>query len=143
VVAVDNTGLEGASAAHGFTVDTTPGSVQITGREGAILGADGKLAWGAAADPDPEDVLSYEIELDRSRAFGNPARVTSKVAGVALSAFPKGALEENQEHVVRVRAIDGNRITGEWSPLYAFLYNAVNEAPRLEGELAARLRCDR
>ncbi|MCA9782470.1 MAG: right-handed parallel beta-helix repeat-containing protein [Candidatus Cloacimonetes bacterium] len=129
VIAVDNTGLETASTTQGFSVDTTPGSVQISGREGEILGRDGRLLWAEAVDPDPDDVLSYEIELDRSRAFGTPVKISSREAKVSLSSFNAQALAENQEHLVRVRAVDSNGITGDWSPAFSFIYNARNEAP--------------
>jgi predicted outer membrane repeat protein len=135
VVAVDNTGLATPGAAHAFTVDTTPGSTQITGRDGVVLGAQGQFAWTAAQDPDPQDVLSYEVELDRSRGFANPARVVAREPKVSLSAFPPASLVENGEHLLRVRAVDNHRITGAWSPVTSFFYNARNEAPRITGEL--------
>ncbi len=138
VVAVDDTGLETPSDAHSFQVNTTPGPVQIAGREGQVLSGESRLSWTEAIDPDTDDQLVYELQVDRNRAF--PGEDLRRVEGLSLELSAMGSrldrLQENAEAVVRIRAIDNHGVAGPWSPAHSFIWDTRNEAPTFSGSLA-------
>jgi len=135
VVAVDETGLESASQPASFTVDTTPGAVQLAGVDGVILGSEDELSWNAAVDPDPNDVLVYEVQAARGRSFADATTV--ETSSTRLSAGRLASrLTENGEAFLRVRARDDQGITGVWSNMLGIVWDALNEAPGWQGKLS-------
>jgi hypothetical protein len=135
VVAVDDTGLETPSAERSFRVDSTPSGMTLGGADGQVLGPDDALGWNPASDPDPRDKLVYELQVDGSRGFaGAPVRETAQTVWPLRG--EAAGLPENGEAFARVRARDSHGLTGPWSPLRSFIWDAVNEAPVWVGELS-------
>jgi hypothetical protein len=135
VRAIDNTGLESQPLEHRFTVDTTPGDTQLNSQLADIMSNADAITWDAARDPDPNDKLSYEVEVSRGQSFDNAAKITSAANSVAVSKLAS-KMVENEEAWIRVRARDTHGITGSWSRERSFYFDNVNDAPVWNGKIS-------
>ncbi|MFH0765374.1 MAG: hypothetical protein V2A61_03030, partial [Calditrichota bacterium] len=134
VTAVDNTGRTKLSNEVGqFQVDTTPStplaSAPLTGEERK---PEAELSWEPAADPDPNDILTYEIEV-----FPTPQalkKLASKTAWsqTRIAVQNLEGSESLQDNIVfywRVRTWDNHRATSGFSAMGSFFFNRYNDLP--------------
>ncbi len=138
VTAVDNTGLETASAAQSFTCDTRPSMPRLVAPSAAAnqqyaeLTAGGALSWASSTDPDPQDKLTYVVEVGKE--LGQPGesvlRTVKDVSAANLPASPIAADMKNDEvYSWRVKAVDNHGIESAWSGPMTFTFNPANDAP--------------
>jgi hypothetical protein len=134
VTAIDNTGLRTVSGAVGrFFIDTTPSipapAAPLAGEE--RMPAD-ELTWEPASDPNPEDIITYEIEVYTG------ADLTVKIAqaaGIAALAQTVNtlvgfdALADNQVYHWRVRSRDNHNAASAFSRAGSFFFNKFNDPP--------------
>ncbi len=134
VRAIDNTGRETVSSSTtGFFVDTTPSSPLLT----SPLGSEERtpvdtLTWEACSDPDPDDIITYEVEVCASEEF---AETDAGISGwrdtfVTLNQLDRWEeLIDNHVYLWRVRARDNHNAASELSSVGSFFYNRYNDPP--------------
>lgn len=97
------------------------------------------LTWSAFSDPDPADVLTYDVEIGKVfdfsvNPFSHEVPVETKLLNLPT---PTGILAETLvpgSHYWRIRAYDGNEYS-DWSPIGSFRINFPTDKPT---ELEAR-----
>ncbi|MBZ0264783.1 hypothetical protein K8I28_08950 [bacterium] len=134
VKAVDNTDLEGISNSRSFRIDTTPTVPQFTSAAPAELTISTRISWQASNDPDPNDKLTYTLQLSRTNRFndGDVAQMRGIGAlSVAMSSIPSinAQLQENSDVYYRVQAVDDNGVASEWSSIQQSHLNMQNDPP--------------
>ena len=88
------------------------------------------LSWGAATDPDltdPQETLTYTVELARDKNFGAGVVTLSTPAGITT--LQPANLADNARWFWRVRAVDKSGAAGLYSRISGFVYNTVNDPP--------------
>ncbi len=136
LVALDNTGRSTPSSRVDFSVDSTPGETMFTGiADGSVVGPTDRVSWTAAVDPDPQDVIRYELQASRRSDFVAARSYQVNTTSFTLSQLAEVA-EENGALNLRVRALDDQDLQGPWSRELALVWDAVNETPVWQGTLS-------
>ncbi len=121
------------SAAASFTLKkaTRPAAPVITTVSGGELKPDGQLCWNAAVDPDPNDVIVYELQISETTAF-SPVVLTIGNIGSLCYRIGNAAthLRDDSKYYWRIRATDSFTLESGWSSGQDwFVYNAENDRP--------------
>ena len=134
VTATDNTGRKTESSKPGrFRVETTPSIPQITSpKSGEERKPEATLAWNPSTDPNPSDVLTYEIEVFKDAA--SPKILASRYGwsgtNVAVNQLQGWeSLNDNTIYQWRVKARDNHNAASEFSSTGSFFNNARNDTP--------------
>lgn len=119
-----------------FTVNTTPTAPVLSPVAGNVFGSKGTLTWAASTDPDPDDALTYTLQIvspDKPEtslleaAKISPAKVNS---GLTLADLPAlRQMKDNQRYAFRVKAVDSHGVVSAWGGPVEFTLNTVNEPP--------------
>ncbi|MDP8238002.1 MAG: right-handed parallel beta-helix repeat-containing protein [Candidatus Hatepunaea meridiana] len=137
VIAIDNTGLETASAISNFTLDTRPSIPRLLTPQPAMpipmaeLLSDGVMTWSKSTDPNPKDKITYTIQVGIQLEPTGVGVVSAKdiiKAGIPISTW-KNELKDDQVYNWRVKAIDEHKIESDWSEPLTFFYNPTNDNP--------------
>ncbi|MCX6639415.1 MAG: hypothetical protein NTW14_02880 [bacterium] len=133
VEAIDNTGRITTSNKTGnIFINTTPSvPVVLAPSAGAELGPDSSFAWKKSVDPNPDDVVSYHLQI-AEREFNTPLidEVVSPDNVAVKDLQNTNRLVDNREYRFRVRAEDNQGITSKWAEVTsAFFFNKVNDPP--------------
>jgi hypothetical protein len=134
VTSTDNTGRKTVSTRTGkFLVETTPSVPEAVGPlNGAERKPQATFSWLGATDPNPADVLTYEIEVYKGSVAGKPlATLTGKKAtSVAVDQLTGWeVLTDNTVYIWRVRARDNHNAAGEFCAPGSFFFNKTNDTP--------------
>ena len=137
VTAVDNTGLETASALDSVILDTRPSvPVPTSPAEMFELTPEGKLAWSLSVDPNPTDEIHYELQVGVDfGASGAGVKAATNVADNTAAIGMQEVLGDNQVFNWRVRAVDNHNVASDWSQPAKFFYNMRNDPPNPVGGL--------
>lgn len=139
VEAIDRLGERTVSLQkHLLSINTTPTAPQPVPLDGGILTEEESLRWQGAVDPDPADILTYEIKV--SSGEKEKARVLN-LTGISADKSQEGmsladledlkAFSDNQSCTFLVRAVDPHGATSPWSQPATFLLDLVNDPPAL------------
>lgn len=160
VTATDNTGRKTPIARAGkFRVETTPSTPEAAAPLAAEERKPGAaLSWHPSSDPDPRDIVTYEIEViatagqltpppsppasggEKRGVQGKPLAWANGWRGVEV---PVGSLEgwenlaDNHVYQWRVRARDTHNAVSEFSRLGSFFFNRYNDAPTAPAAVTA------
>ena len=149
-IAIDNTNLETVSDAVSFTLNTRPSVPQPLSPLSRIeLTPGGALKFTPSADPNPNDVITYTVEIavgEAANAGRSQAAFESR--GHSELTVPLAEAEWNMSQLLnafgdnrichwRVRAVDNNGIASAWSPAAEFFFNSRNDPPDAVGDLTA------
>jgi len=135
--AIDNTGKITPSIQIGhFSVSTTPSQPQWLGPlAGEELKPQGLLSWSKSTDPDPQDLVSYRIQV-AEKDFSKPLLDETQ----SDTSLPVGSLKnytllsDDREYRIRVRAEDNQGVASIWSQDVGwFFFNKINTPPRPVG----------
>ncbi len=134
VRAIDNTKRETVSSiAVGFFVDTTPSKpVLVVPVEGGERMPQDTLIWEACSDPDPNDIISYEVEICDVDAFVD---LNAEITGWQETSLTVDQLNDwenlvdNQIYLWRVKSRDNHNAVSEPSFTGSFFYNRYNDPP--------------
>jgi hypothetical protein len=94
------------------------------------------IIWKGVKDPDPDDspaTLRYEVSLTDSIADHRSFTTSPGITVWSLSE----KLNENHRYTLKIRAIDNQKLPGEWSEPRHFLVNAYRESPLIAPESIA------
>lgn len=109
---------------------TVPASFNIV--DGTERVATDSLGW-MSTDPDPTDVLTYDIQVDNNADFSSPEinQTNVSLAKVRISDLTgAGSLVDNGKYYWKVRACDNHAACSPYSTATRyFIYNPVNDAP--------------
>ncbi|TKJ37554.1 hypothetical protein CEE37_13640 [candidate division LCP-89 bacterium B3_LCP] len=138
VEAVDLEGLNTQSDRQNrFRVDTTPSVPLGVFVAKLVVTGDEVFKWQPSSDPDPDDKLTYELNVFRSAnvkdALKNitgikPNQVADGIPVKALGGFDSSL--DNEEFTFRVRAVDQHDAASDWSSPVAFYLDLHNESPQ-------------
>ncbi len=134
VIAVDNTGLETTSSNTGsFHIDTTPSIPQVSAPlNGEERLPTATLTWQASTDPNPNDLIDYEIEVHETSAFQG---AVASITGWTETSLPVNrlngweSLTDNQVYFWRMRSHDNHNARSSYSALGSFFFNRYNDDP--------------
>ena len=136
LLAIDNTGLSTPSSRVDFHIDSTPGEVLFANlADASVLGPADRVSWQEAVDPDPDDVIRYEVEASLRSDFLNARTLTVQTSTLPMQQLADLAVENEALHL-RVRAVDDQELKGAWSRELNLFWDAVNEAPVWQGALS-------
>ncbi|MBU1653028.1 hypothetical protein KKA00_12455, partial [bacterium] len=133
VEAIDNTNRSATSNEKGsFYVNTTPTvpviSAPLAGEE---LRPEGHFSWQASSDPNPDDVITYRLQVaahDFANLLSEGTTADLHYSIAQLSALNK--LQDDAENKLRVRAEDNHGASSAWSnPVGIFFLNKENDPP--------------
>jgi|GEM_PF-4688960 len=93
------------------------------------------LSWNAGTDPDAADVpatLHYEVQLDDNNDWSDanifaPPTATTAAGVTEITVSPD--LAENGHFWWRVRTVDSQGLTSDWSSSHSFYVNETNDPP--------------
>jgi len=135
VTATDNTGRKTVSTRTGkFYVETTP---SVPALIAPLTSADERkseaaLSWSASTDPNPNDVITYEVEVF---VAGAEAKTLASKIGWSGTEIPVSSLAgweslgDNKVYAWRARARDNHNAASEFSKIGNFFFNKVNDVP--------------
>jgi len=134
VTAIDNTDRSTVSPeVRRFFVDTTPSvpemTAPLTGEERAPADV---LSWQASSDPNPDDLIFYEIEAYESPALEQMAASRTGWTDTTLSVNALegwDGLEDNHVYHWRLRARDNHNAASQFSGSGSFFFNRYNDPP--------------
>lgn len=134
VTAVDNTNRSTKSASVGkFYVDTTPSvPVSIAPLAGEERLPAAALTWEISSDPDPGDLIIYDVQVLDSPQGGN---VVATVSGWESTSLPVEELDnwenlvDNRIYYWRVRSRDNHNADSPFGAVGSFFYNRYNDNP--------------
>ena len=133
VTALDNTGLETAcSKIYDFTVNSSPSSPVFSNKNDEVLNLDGgKLSWSKSKDPDPEDKVTYNLEISADEKFSSLILSLKDYNSTTrfISKLKKVTLIDNKAYFARVSATDNKGCTSDYSSILKFNFNSKNDAP--------------
>jgi len=138
VEAIDNTNLKTTSNEAGsFFVNTTPSvPVIIAPLAGEELRPDGGFSWQASTDPNPDDVITYRVQVtaaDFSQPLAEETTNDLQLTIAQLTSLDK--FKDDAEYKFRLRAEDNHAIVSAWSdPIGVFFLNKENDPPGIVNE---------
>ena len=119
-----------------LTINTTPSAPQVNQVSGGIVTGKETLRWQASADPDPADILTYDLQIvspdNAQKSLLDLTRIAAaKSASGITSAELRGLklLKDNQTYAFRMRAVDAHGAASAWSEAASFALDLQNEAP--------------
>ncbi|MFH2104930.1 MAG: SdrD B-like domain-containing protein, partial [Parcubacteria group bacterium] len=109
----------------------TPDS--LSPEDGKVLANQDRLKWSKAIDSDPEDSLTYSIELDDSAQFQSVDSVTTglkatKVIIDQLDNFQN--LKDGVKYFWRIKTVDNHNAQSDYSTARNFVLDKTNIAPQ-------------
>lgn len=131
---IDNTGLETiADSSESFYVDTTPSIpiiiAPLTGEERLPTAA---LSWERSSDPDPNDVINYDIQLFET---ANMQKLIAQGYGWGRTDIRVEeldgweALVDNQVYYWQLRSRDNHNADSKYGDVGSFFFNKLNDNP--------------
>jgi hypothetical protein len=134
ITATDNTARTTVSTSVGnFYVDTTPSipvsSAPLAGEE--RMPPD-MLTWNASSDPNPNDIIFYEVEIYETPEL---KKIAADIAGWLEISLPVEKLNrweglvDNHVYSWRVRSRDNHTAASEFGQAGSFFYNRYNDNP--------------
>ncbi len=92
-----------------------------------------KLAWDVSSDPDPEDIITYTVELDNNNDFGSLDSVTSRInnAEININQLENFSnLEDDTRYYWRVKTVDNQNNQSDYSTEEKyFILDKGNKSP--------------
>lgn len=141
VTALDNTERTTVSTSVGsFYVDTTP-SVPVSNAplDGEERMPHDSLTWEASSDPNPDDLIFYEVEIYDASPLVTPEtgelNIAADIAGWMETSLPVEKLKgwedlvDNHVYFWRVRSRDNHAAASELGQAGSFFYNRYNDPP--------------
>lgn len=142
VTAVDNTGRKTMATSVGvFSVETTPSiPYLITPSSGEERQPQDVLAWYPSTDPNPQDVIKYEIEVHETPDFSNAVASAAGWNNNNIKVNELSGSEDLVDNVVyhwRVRARDNHAAVSDFSRRGSFFFNRYNDKPLMVTTITA------
>ncbi|MCF7811750.1 right-handed parallel beta-helix repeat-containing protein [bacterium] len=134
ITATDNTNRTTISTSVGnFYVDTTP-SIPVSSAplDGEERMPPDMLTWKASSDPNPNDMIFYEVEIYETQEL---TKVAADIAGWQDISLPVEKLNrweglvDNHVYSWRVRSRDNHTASSEFGQIGSFFYNHYNDNP--------------
>ncbi|NQT34529.1 hypothetical protein HQ587_05005 [bacterium] len=134
IIATDNTERTTVSSSVGnFYVDTTP-SIPVP--DAPMAGEERMppdlLTWESSSDPNPDDLIFYEVEIYQTDQLVEVTAEITKWTEIAIPVESLNrweALVDNHVYYWRVRSRDNHTAASEFSLQGSFFYNRYNDPP--------------
>lgn len=143
VTAIDNTGRKTISTNIGkFRVETTPSIPAISAplTTSDERKPEASLSWQASSDPNPSDVITYEVEVF---AVGGENRPLATMTGWSSTSITMNSLRgweglsDNTRYNWHVRARDNHNAVSDFSKSGSFFFNKTNDIPAMPAAVTA------
>ncbi len=134
VTAIDNTERTTVSSStFQFYLDTTPSApIAVAPLAGEERQPPDKLNWRASSDPDPEDLIFYDVEVFDSLSLDNKIAERFGWQDTAVAVEDLNGWEDlidNKVYYWRVRSRDNHNADSDFTDAGSFFFNRYNDNP--------------
>jgi hypothetical protein len=118
------------------TKNDPPSAPEVQPVAGGMFTGKEILSWNASTDPDPDEALTYTLLMVRSDNLETPLLTAPAISpakatkGLTLADLPAlRQMKDNERYAFRVKAVDSQSASSEWSDPVEFTLDLVSEPP--------------